>query len=299
MEMLANGGLTRQGTTDATLNNFGSIRKFTQNGDFGSFYMIFDCNNHGTIEIAAESQFLFISPQANLINHENGILTGDGVFDITGFFTNNGFISPAGEENTGMLSFFNVLETSQNSVLDINVTPTENDVISMSGNVDLLGNINVRIDAENATNFEVGQVITILTASNGIDTCNFPSQIQSFDNDVSVVFNVFCDGNTLKLEVDEVLFLGANDFQTNAQFKLYPNPVSQNENVTIEASAEILSGEKIAIVVYDVLGNVMEYTPTISAQSAFFTLENVASGLYFVQLKDEDLVVATRKLLVK
>ncbi|GEQ85306.1 hypothetical protein ULMS_08140 [Patiriisocius marinistellae] len=297
IEIFANGGMTREGTTAATVNNYGNIKKYSASGDLGSFYMIFDCNNYGTIEVTQDNQILFLSPQASLSNFTNGILTGNGVFDITSSFLNEGHISPAGIDNIGILHFINVFKTSAATILDIDINASENDVIEITGSVDLEGEIIVNIT--DTIGFETGQIFTILTTTNGINSCNFPSQIVSNDGGINdIVFNVFCDNNNLILEV-ETISLSTNNFLSKNKFNLYPNPAFQNENITIEASAEILNSENINIVVYDVLGKRINYKYTSTTQSTTLNMEHATPGLYFVQLLDGDKVVATQKLLVK
>ena len=45
-------------TGGATLNNFGSIL-YVDDGNAGSFYMIYDMNNHGIIEVQDQKLFVF------------------------------------------------------------------------------------------------------------------------------------------------------------------------------------------------------------------------------------------------
>ena len=78
-----------------------------------------------------------------------------------------------------------------------------------------------------------------------------------------------------------------------AEFKIYPNP-SVSGNIAIEADEKI---ENIRVM--DMMGRVVDNRKmTIQSQTVQLTLQNVNSGIYFIQVTTTDKRVGVRKLVI-
>jgi hypothetical protein len=89
------------------------------------------------------------------------------------------------------------------------------------------------------------------------------------------------------------IILGAADIAA-AEFKIYPNP-SVSSNIAIEADEKIES-----IRVMDLMGRVVDNRKMdIQANSIQLTVQNVHSGIYFIQVTTTDKRVGVRKLIIE
>ena len=89
------------------------------------------------------------------------------------------------------------------------------------------------------------------------------------------------------------VIVGSNDIAP-AEFRIYPNP-SVSGNVAIEADEKIES-----IKVMDLMGRVVDNrTMNIQAETIQLTLQNVQSGIYFIQVTTTDKRVGVRKLIIE
>ncbi len=89
------------------------------------------------------------------------------------------------------------------------------------------------------------------------------------------------------------LIAAANDIAP-AEFKIYPNP-SVSGNIAIEAAEKIES-----IRVMDLMGRVVDNRKMqIQAETIQLTIQNVHSGIYFIQVTTTDNRVGVRKLIIE
>jgi hypothetical protein len=82
------------------------------------------------------------------------------------------------------------------------------------------------------------------------------------------------------------------------QSKVYPNPVMKGSDVRIQILEEV-SLDDVNIVVYDLLGNVMNVSANISGDASFkLSTNNLAKGVYFVQVAHDN-QSSTHRILVQ
>jgi hypothetical protein len=289
MDILANGGLTQENDATATLINDGVVRKYTENGDFGSFYMILDVVNNHIIEIAEDSQYLFLTPSVSFHNTSTGILTGTGVFDITSPFLNEGTVSPGGDE-IGELRFINTFNLD-GGVLEIDIaSPTEFDTIVVTGSPDMEGSILLDVSYFP----EDFNMSTILTSQFSIANCTFPSQIKYDTGDATFfVYEIICNENTLILDLVEVYFIGVTAYN-DLNFSITPNPMNQEALITLETS-QVNTPQ---LVMYSMAGKKVK-TVSLDSDTTVFNRDTLADGLYFVQLVSEGKIISTEKIILQ
>ena len=287
----SNGGIIEQTASIATINNSGLIKKVPSDTG-GAFYMIYDMNNAGIIDIGENQTFLFLTPGQGFYNLENGIMQGNGAFDITSNFINNGIVSPAGDDTIGSLEIVNNFSLSATAklVIDINGTnPEDYDFISVFGSPDLNGSIDLKLNFEAA----VGDEFTILNAILGISTCDFPQQITTTYNSFEYTFNVICNSNTIVLQVASVTLSLENYQDPFIDFYVVPNPVVKG---SLFKFPDNLINTNTSISIYNYLGQEVQHiNPT---NRTVLNSINFASGLYFAQLKRNQTVLATTKFIV-
>ena len=113
------GGFLEQ-TGVATFNNEGLIQ-MPSNEMSRAYYMIFDMNNSGVIDVGENQIFLFLVSSQNLNNISTGRLEGKGTLDITSNFTNSGTFSPAGINSIGTLDVVNNFTFLMDATLEIEI----------------------------------------------------------------------------------------------------------------------------------------------------------------------------------
>lgn len=289
MDILANGGLSRQNGAITTLINDGIIKKYTENGDFGNFYMILDVINNNILEVVEDSQLLFLSPQASLHNTSTGILTGTGVFDITSSFLNEGTVSPGGDE-IGELSFINTFNLNGGK-LRIDILDENNfDTLNIVGSPNLNGDFEVVSSYLPPDYFTVD----VLNAQFTIGTCNFPEQTVAQDNSGTVLtYDVICETNKVSLELIDGFIFSVEENNFN-DFTISPNPIKQEGLIALDLG--LLSSPQLAL--FDTSGKKVK-TIDLILETTFFNRGTLADGIYFAQLLSEGKVITTEKLILK
>jgi len=287
----SNGGMVEQSGSLATVNNEGLIKKMPSESG-GAFYMIFDMNNAGVIDVGQNQTFLFLTIGQNFSNLDDGILQGYGSFDITSNFSNTGSVSPGEENMVGSLEIVNDFSLSDSAKLLIDIhgaSAGDYDFVSVFGAPDLNGSITINLNYEAA----IGETFTILSAALGINSCNFPSQISTSFNDLNYTFNVICSGNTLQLEVANVT-LNTNTFNEDTfRFFATPNPINRMSKFVIPDN---LNTVETSISVYNYLGQ--QLSKHALSETSAYSFINLKSGLYFAQLKQNNRILATTRFIV-
>jgi len=276
----SNGGLIQEGT-GGTVNNEGLISKHN-NGAPGAFYMIFDTNNHGVIEVQEGQTFLFLTIAADFHNYADGTMTGTGAFDITANFFNEGRVTP-GDEGLGTLEIVNNFVMSPGSVLDININGTgtgEFDVLDIFGDPDLAGEIEVQAVL---TPDDIGATFPIVLAQLGINSCAFPATVFSINGSEMYSFDVHCNPNDVTLEFTGIL-LGQEDVTAEGAWGLYPNPSNGEIHILL---SELLLSDDVQYTVYNQLGQVLREVKLDETNSTI-DLSDLPSGLYFIQPQSND-----------
>jgi len=290
MDILANGGLSRQNGATTTLINDGFIKKYTENGDFGNFYMILDVINNNMLEVVEDNQLLFLSPQASLHNTSTGVLTGTGVFDITSSFINEGTVSPGGDE-IGELTFINTFNLD-GGILDIDIEDVNSfDKISVLGSAIMTGNINLDIQQDN---LEFEEEVAILSSNFTINDCNFPEDVIIEYGCCDIyTYSFLCEPNDLKVKLTGILFIGVVEFD-KLKFSITPNPISEQGKISLDLGVV----ESPTLEVFDLSGKKVK-TISITSASTIFNRGTLADGMYFAQLISEGKVITTEKLILK
>ncbi|MEZ4817435.1 MAG: T9SS type A sorting domain-containing protein [Flavobacteriaceae bacterium] len=287
----SNGGIVEDSGT-ATLNNEGVIQKMGNSP--GAFYMIFDTNNHGSIEVEADQTFLFLVASQNFTNFQDGILTGEGAFDITANFVNHGFINPSGDEITGTLEIVNNFNFPSFATLVIDVnSASEYDVLDVFGSPLIEGNLDVNLLSELNLNDE----LTVITSSNPL-SCNLPTKMTAFFKEGTYFFDVICTSNEVTLKVSDIVFLSVNNFVANNHLLIAsPNPSKDVLTFNIPASA-LQKYLTLSIEVVNIFGQKVAEFPLNDIETVF-NVSRFSSGIYFANLVSEKGILATTKLLVE
>lgn len=288
------GGFISQGA-NATLNNDGVIRKSPDGiNPFGNFYLILEINNSGTMIIPEDETFLILVGAFTFTN--NGNIVGNGTLDITANFINTGIVIPEdGNGAIGTLNITNNFNLSPGGSLHINIgiDGLENDVIAVTGSPVLNGNITVELESD----LNIGDQFQILTATNGIPTCNFPQYVYA-DTFAGTIyeFEVICLATSVVLNVTDIL--GVDDFNTDEiNFYISPNPI-QDVGQFVFPSELILEYRTLEVAIYNYSGQQIIQIPLTSEENILETF-GFASGLYLVQLRANNEVLATTKLVIE
>ena len=104
----------------------------------------------------------------------------------------------------------------------------------------------------------------------------------------SVVWSI--DNN--KLSTDKVQ-ASAYDIS----IKLYPNPISDVLNITIES--DLPKGRKFTIELYDITGKKLKHFSATNNDNTSINLDEFASGTYGVNVYDGKLKVGSKKIIIK
>ncbi|MBW2936902.1 T9SS type A sorting domain-containing protein [Aureisphaera sp. CAU 1614] len=277
----------------ATVNNDGLIRRIS-NGGPGAFYMIFDMNNSGIILLDEEQIFLFLVGSQNFTNNEDGFLIGNGSYDITANFVNNGYVYPGGFHSVGAMEFVNNFHFPPNAILELDVmSPSEHDMVNVFGSPTIEGNIQLYLMDELALDDE----ITVITSSNNLN-CNLPAEILASTTNFSYIFDVICDSNSVTLKVSEIMeLLGTDEFTKTPHFFVSPNPAT--EIISFNYASEILQeNEDLQIEIYSILGQKIEAKKVASEVTQVETSQ-LTSGIYIAKLVSEKGVITTTKIVVE
>jgi len=298
INILSNGGFLENTSDDVTLNNFGTLKKLPfPNGTGGTFYLVLDINNYGIMDVGENQTFLILVGSQHFTNTENGILTGTGAFDITAISSNLGKIRPGSEAVVGTLEMVNNVNLSTPGTLEIDINgPSENDRIEIFGTPDLQGDIAVTL----GYGPDLEDEFTILTASNGINSCDFPTQVSAPFGPFDIYFfDVICNNNSIVLKVETIL-LGVNSFdETSFDFYVYPNPVKDSSEFYFSSSDTNSQYDELSISIYNLLGQKIKHIKGFSEKNNSFEKENLSPGIYFLHLKNKGQLLATTKIVIE
>lgn len=284
------GGLI-QDINGATINNDGYIVKIDE-GVGGAFYMIFDMNNHGSIEAQQDQDFLFLTIAADFHNFPDGILTGTGGFDITANIFNDGIIKPGGDD-VGTLEIVNNFNMLENSVLEVNINgtdPGQYDVLDVFGDPELEGNIVVH---PQLSVDDIGSLFPVISTQFTISTCNLPNQVEGSDGTETFLFDLHCNPNDVTLELMGVL-LGNEDVSNSIAYGLFPNP--SMDSCTIQLADYNALEEPVQLRLFNQLGQVVLTEEVAPQRSWNLDLSHLSSGFYFLELQSSGVQFQTQKL---
>jgi len=287
----SNGGLLDQ-SSSATVNNYGLIHKVASSTN-GSFYMIFDMNNYGILDIGENQTFLFLIDSRIFNNFDDGIMRGDGVFDITSTFSNTGTISPGNNGAIGNLIISNVFSLTSPGKLNIDIAgsnPGEYDTVHVFGGPDLQGTIDINLTFEPIVNDE----FTIITSVFKIPSCDFPSQVSVVFGDSLYTFDIICNLNSVVLRLNNVTLHTEVFDLKSLQFFVAPNPIVDDSKFVFPENLEL---NQTTISIYNYLGQKIK-TVLTSNEGSYLNTFNLSSGLYIVKLENKEGILATTKFIV-
>lgn len=289
IDILSNGGII-QDDLGNTLNNHGTISKL-DDGNGGSFYMIYDMNNFGSLDIAEGHQYLFLVTSSNLYNAETGVMQGKGAYDITATFVNDGTYSPAGPGTIGTMDVVNNFTFSTDSTLEIDIAgpnPGDYDVMEVFGFPNLEGSIQLNLSYAP----EIGDEYGILTANN-ITSCNLSDYVYATFEGLTYEFIVFCNPTNVTLRTVNITLDSPSPLNINSAFYVYPNPV--NQQTALVYPSEILERySEISLIIFNALGQEVK-TISITTETIHFDGSALKAGIYFIILKSGAIVVASAK----
>ncbi len=264
----------------SVLNNNGLIRKTLTNTTQN---ISVDLSNSGTIEVETGELTMAQSASRNFTNTTTGLIKGVGIIDLPSSdnYTNDGTYSPGA--SPGILTVEGDFESTTNAVLDIEldglVQGTQYDVLSITGNAEFNGSIQVTINFDADVNDE----FIVATTLGTINACNLPASVMASFGSNDYELTVECrNNNELVLTVlSETLSVSEEESFT---VEVYPNPVSDLITVTNNAVSRIT--------IFDIKGrNVLE------TNQKQFSLANLESGVYFLRAESDNNTYAVRKII--
>jgi len=92
--------------------------------------------------------------------------------------------------------------------------------------------------------------------------------------------------NNYSLSTQEVLADGST-------VRIYPNPFS---SATTLQTGKIFNG--VTLTIYNSIGETVKQIKNISGQTVTLSRDNLASGLYFIRLTEENKVITVAKLVI-
>lgn len=265
---------TGSGTSSINLTNFVNYGKvisefgtlaFNENATSGRFEEFFDGKLHKYV----------------------GTFSGRGGFKWPGGYIMEGVISPGA--SPGILTMDGDFETSNNAIFEIEIdgpaAGTQYDQIIVTDNAILEGSINVTLGylPNNDASFQILNAGTLTS-------CDFPSQISTSYNGIPYTFDVVCQNNTLYLNgPGAVLSVPTMDKEA---IEVFPNPVEELLTIRLTKQA------KGSWNVYNQLGQQV-LNGNLSGIETKITTKKLVSGIYILQIKDENKVsVRVKKIVV-
>lgn len=274
------------------LNNNGTITK-VNTGSFGFFYLILEMNNSGSIDVGNNQNLLFLSNNQNFNNLENGIIKGDGAFDITSNFINDGIISPGYHTTAiGNLEIVNTFSMTESSTLIIDIiglNEGEYDRLEIFDDPELYGTVEVNLNFEPNVNDE----FTIINSDSNIVECQLPNEITSTYNGNTYVFQVICNTNSVVLKVIDNLSTETFTADSNTF------TITTNSNTTTFLVDDYFSNNtSTSISIYSILGKKVNQLP-IYKHGCTINNASLSSGLYIAQLQQGSNTLATKKFIIR
>ncbi|MBT8262960.1 MAG: T9SS type A sorting domain-containing protein [Bacteroidia bacterium] len=288
------GGFLSQGGNPSVLNNEGFLNKLPDGvNPNGNFYVILNINNTGVIDIPENETLLCLGGNITLNNLNTGLIRGKGTFDITANFNNSGLVAPGGEGVVGTFHITNIFNLSPPGALliDIGAEASEHDVIEIFGSPQLEGDIFVECQAT----LSVGDEFPIITATQGIGTCNFPQFVYADLFASSYEFEVICDPDTVYLKFVREVILNNEDF-TSGDIDFYTSPNPAKDIIEVILPSELFQlHQSLEIDIINAVGQQIDVL-TISTEKQSFDTSNLTSGIYFLILKTKGRRLSTTKM---
>lgn len=289
------GGFLQQGTS-SVLNNDGIVRKIPDGiNPFGNFYLIVEINNHGTIEVQEDQIFLLLAGNSTFTNFEDGRVMGDGTYDITTTFINQGLVLPGGFESVGTLEITNNFSLNGGTV-EIDMAGTqanEFDAINVFGSPAMEGNFNINL----LFTPQVGDEFPVITWNLTGSSCSFPQFTTAVLDGLEYTFETICNPNDVSLRLVEIGVLGADDFsKDDVQFFIHPNPMRSEG--TFVFSSEWITSEETTLVIYNAIGQQVVSIDGFTSELNTFHRGNLPGGVYFAQVMSDGTVLATTKIIL-
>lgn len=284
------GGALSTNTTGATFNNFGIFKK-VDIGQFGNFYLLLHTNNYGLLSVEKSQNLLILGIQNSINNFENGVLQGEGAFDITAPFSNVGTIRPDGAQAVE-LDFVNTFTLSPQSIIELDFfgnVPDEYDKLEVIDNPYIEGNIEITLHYDAA----IDDMYTIITASHGITGCDLPPSIFATYQNLIYEFEVTCTSNEVILKViNKEPVLQIEEYE-NLNITAIPNPTYGIFEIQF---GSIVS--EVELTVSNVLGQTLS-KHTVQNTDSYQTTIDGAAGTYFITAKTGTGKTATFKVIKK
>jgi len=289
------GGFLQQSTT-SVLNNAGWLKKIPDGiNQFGNFYLVFEINNTGIIEVQEDQIFLMLASAETFSNSPEGRVIGKGTYDITSTFVNEGIISPGDAGNIGTLHITNNFSLNGGGVeLDLAGTQAEEyDQIEVTGFPEMDGYFDINLSFAP----QIGDEFAVITWSPGGNSCNFPQFTTTAFDGMVYTFETFCNSNDVTLRVSDITVLGIEDITgRETEFYIHPNPVETDGSFVF--SSEWITSEETTLSIYNYLGQEVMTVDGFTSNSNSFQRGNLPAGLYFAQVAAEGQVIATTNIIL-
>lgn len=266
------------GATLSVLNNAGLLKKTTS----GNQLLSVDLVNTGTIDVETGELTMSQSGSRNFTNTATGVVKGSGIFNLppVANYVNDGTFAPGA--SPGTLTVVGNYESTANAVLAIELDGltqgTEYDLLAITGNADLNGELQVILNFE----ANINDQFIIATTTGNITNCNLPTTVSASIGNANYQFSVDCiNGNELALNVTEAT-LSTTEKDLN-RFKVYPNPT--------QGAIFVKSHEMSKISLFDINGR--RVFETVKNELSIHHLEN---GVYLLELTFADGSQAVNKI---
>ncbi len=292
-----NGTISLASNGSATLNNNGTINNnssinlqiagSTLNNNAGA---TLNNNLGGTISLAGDSTSLF-NPgtitnngvinrigMGNVLNH-TGLMQGTGT--ISGDFTNNGTLSPAG---SGTIGTFNINGNfTNNGTIIADIGPSNaSDLINVSGTATLGGTLMVK-DIINTGTFNSGMftIVTATTISGTFMTIQYPNTDPSWIPQYALPTSFRLDYGPMAdpLPIELLAFRGK---QLGAIIQLHWETATERNNSYVEVQRS-RDGKR-----FETLGRVLGAGNSATLQRYAFTDEQPLAGVNYYRLRQVD-----------
>ncbi|MEX2350771.1 MAG: T9SS type A sorting domain-containing protein [Flavobacteriaceae bacterium] len=290
--ILASGssGALSTDATGGTFNNYGLLHK-EDIGQFGSFYLTLVTNNYGTLWVGKTQNILVLGPQQAINNMSTGIMAGEGSFDITAPFSNNGIIRPDGTQAVE-LDFVNTFTLSPQSTIELDIfgsLPEEYDTLEVLDDPYIEGAIAITLHYDAAIN----DTFTVITASHGITGCNLPPSIFTTYQNLIYEFEVTCTSDEVILKVINKEPVLDNEEFEQLNITATPNPTRG----TFDIQFGMIVPE-VELTVSNVLGQTLSKHTVQNTDTYQLTIDG-ATGIYFITAKTATEKTASFKVIKK
>ncbi|MTE27153.1 T9SS type A sorting domain-containing protein [Winogradskyella ouciana] len=273
-------GFNAIGVAPNLLNNYGTIHSNPPSGTTNIGVQVI---NSGFINVIQNS----LSFTGTIDNTISGVMGGVGTINLPGNssnLTNGGTVAPG--LSPGTLFMVNDYKSSSTSNLQIELNGlnqgVDYDLLSINGDADLEGNLEIILGFSPSVNDEF--VVLITQGANIINTCNLPASVTATHGGTNYEFDVVCrNNNELVLTVADSTLSESSETVPNAQ--IYPNP--SDNYVYINTTLPIF-----AIKVYDMFGKLL-----LSTKHNRFSVKNFPSGIYAIEILSISGNKVTRKII--